>query len=521
METLADAYLRAVAYVRDTPKGYGAGLLVLERTLAEWHTVLSRANVQKLFAAFDDGLAEARARYAAAPADSRDADRAIGLALNAISEVNGQWYQSDAAKPHLEHPPSFEPGPYDPERDRAIATWAADAIARASYPRVTVPPLAPELTPEVCATWLEVFARGLATARRPTVAMPGPILGGLLGFRAQGIVPSATRSPIAATRVAQRLGAELARDKTFRTFAAGDLEHWRLTSTRAQLAFDLPFEEGASPKVTRERGATGARAVLTGPLLRAYIATWALMGAWTLENGGNNPFGIFDLDPRRVLGELYGLRSKTTTVGGKSYDRPPTTAAQQLKKELARLQVCLLEGIGPVTASPPEALVTRYRHEDGQAVYRHAPLAMIALGEHYVQVPREVLRLDALDTPMGLGLARVLHRDARAILRGPGHLRCSLALLARGIGEPVEEEARRVGAPRAYAQLAERLQRVTRDGALGALHVEGEGPKALVTLTPSEALGTIYSTLAERPDRPRPKPTPPPSKPRRRVRRAP
>jgi cytochrome c553 len=74
METLADAYLRAVAYVRDTPGGYGAGLVLLERTLAEWHTVFSRANVQKLFAAFDDGLAEARARYAAAPADSRDAE---------------------------------------------------------------------------------------------------------------------------------------------------------------------------------------------------------------------------------------------------------------------------------------------------------------------------------------------------------------------------------------------------------------------------------------------------------------
>jgi hypothetical protein len=521
METLADAYLRAVAYVRDTPGGYGAALVLLERTLAEWHTVFSRPNMLKLFAAFDDALAEANARYAAAPPDSRDAERALGLALDAIGEVNRQWWQSDAATPHLEHPPSFVPGPYDPERDRAIATWAADAIARASYPRVTVPPLAPELTPEVCATWLEVFARGLATARRPTVAMPGPILGGLLGFRAQGIVPSATRSPIAATRVAQRLGAELARDKTFRTFAAGDLEHWRLTSTRAQLAFDLPFVEGASPKVTRERGATGARTVLTGPLLRAYIATWALMGAWTLENGGNNPFGIFDLDPRRVLGELYGLRSKTTTVGGKSYDRPPTTAAQQLKKELARLQVCLLEGIGPVTASPPEALVTRYRHEDGQAVYRHAPLAMIALGQHYVQVPREVLRLDAHDTPMGLGLARVLCHEARAILRGPGHWRGTLGKLARSIGEPVEEEARRDGAPRAFAQLAERLQRVTRDGALGALRVEGEGPKALVTLTPSEALGTIYSTIAERPDRPRPSPTPAPSKPRRRVRRAP
>lgn len=519
METPADAYLRAVAYVRDTPKGYGVGLLVLERTLAEWHTVLSRANVQKLFAAFDDGLAEARARYAAAPADSRDADRALGLALNAISEVSRQWHQSDAVSPY---PPGFQPGPYDPECDRAIATWAADAIARRSYPRVIVPPLAPELTPEVCATWLEVFARGLATATARTVAMPAAILGGVLDFCSQGIVPSATRSPITSTRVAQRLGAELARDKTFKTFTLGDMEHWRLTRPRAQLAFDLPFEEGASPRKTRPGVAAGARAVLTGPMLRAYMATWALMSTWTHEHGGNNPFGIFELDLRRVLGELYGLRSvPTKAANGKSYSRPSGGAERSLKKELARLQLCLLEGIGPVTVSQPEALVVRYRHEDGREVYRHAPLAMYVLGQRYIQVPREVLRLDAGDTRMAMGLARVLHRDAATILRGAGHWRGTLAKLARGIAEPVEDEARRDGAPRVYAQLAEQLQRVTRDGALGALHVEGEGPKALVTLVPSEALATIYSTIAERPARPLPALLAPPPPARRRARRAP
>lgn len=34
------------------------------------------------------------------------------------------------------------------------------------------------------------------------------------------------------------------------------------------------------------------------------------------------------------------------------------------------------------------------------------------------------------------------------------------------------------------------------------MHVEGEGPDAVVTLTPSDALGTVYSTLAERPAEP-------------------
>ena len=49
----------------------------------------------------------------------------------------------------------------------------------------------------------------------------------------------------------------------------------------------------------------------------------------------------------------------------------------------------------------------------------------------------------------------------------------------------------------AYSSLAERLQRVVRDGALGDVHLEGEGADALVTLTPSDALGTVYGSLAD------------------------
>ena len=522
METLADAYLRAAAYVRDTPMGLGAALELMEHRAAEWRTLFSRLGFpSEVITAYDATLEFARAKYAARPPDTRDADaregdRAIRLALDAISEVNRQWWQSDA-----EHPPSFAVDEQDDAaKAHATATWAADVIARASYPRVKVDPLPGpgELTLAGCVAWLEAFADGLQRALRPTVAMPGQVLNGLLDLRAQGTVGSARRSPTAIARA----GDVLARDRTFRTFAVGDLAHWRLTSTRAQLAFDLPFE-GASPRETRQRGAAGVRAVLTGPLLRAYTATWALFDAWTRGHGGSNPHGLFELDLDHVLGDLYGHTRVPNTVNGKVYSRWSPSARKAFAEAFDTLRLSFLDGIGTITASPPEALVTRYFDTASRReVYRHAPLAMLALGRYYVQVPREVLRLDPHDTPLGLGLARGLHAKARTILRGPGHLRCTLAELARLVGAPVEEGARsrRAAIGDAWARFGETAVRVTREGALGALRVEGEGPKALVTLTPSEALGSVYSALAA-PAPARTPPSPTPARRRARPRRAP
>jgi hypothetical protein len=140
----------------------------------------------------------------------------------------------------------------------------------------------------------------------------------------------------------------------------------------------------------------------------------------------------------------------------------------------------------------------RYQNDStGRTVYRQAPLAMLALQKHFIQVPREVLRLVSLDTPLALGVARGLLQHARIIRRGPGHWRCTLEELARVAGDPIADARRNRGVRAAYRDLAEKLQRVVRAGALGEVHLEGEGPDALVTLTPSDALGTVYDSLAE------------------------
>jgi hypothetical protein len=143
-------------------------------------------------------------------------------------------------------------------------------------------------------------------------------------------------------------------------------------------------------------------------------------------------------------------------------------------------------------------LLQRYRDDrTGRAVYRQAPLAMLTLRKHFIQVPLEVLRLGPIDTPLALGVARGLLKHARIILRGQGHWRCTLEELARVAGDPIADARRNRGVRAAYGSLAERLHRVVRDGKLGDVHIEGEGLDAVVTLTPSDALDTVYSSLAE------------------------
>jgi hypothetical protein len=476
MEALADAYLRATRAVRAAPTHVKRFML---EALAEDAVVsdLLRRNVR-----------ESAARVVPSDAELTAIDAAVLRALVAETVVEFRW----AVHIGRTDQQLAQRGPED--RDRAIACWAAGAIVRR---RVEVRALEAEPSAETLADWLEVFSKalGLALARAEMVRVPAPIIGGMLDLFGEGTTERATRSPSDAAKVLEHQRGEMVLDRTFRTFATGDLQHWRLTPPvghQFALAIDMPFAHGTSPKHGR-----GVRSVLTGQILRAYTATWALTDAWTTEHGGMNPHGLFEMRVRDVLYDLYGCKRRPAGRQ-KEYDRPGTTAEKELREAFATLHLCLLEGIGNVSASAPEPLLQRYQNDStGRTVYRQAPLAMLALQKHFIQVPREVLRLVSLDTPLALGVARGLLQHARIIRRGPGHWRCTLEELARVAGDPIADARRNRGVRAAYRDLAEKLQRVVRAGALGEVHLEGEGPDALVTLTPSDALGTVYDSLAE------------------------
>lgn len=333
-------------------------------------------------------------------------------------------------------------------------------------------------TREELERWAASFddALELALARHDMVRVPSAVVGGMLDLRA-GNIGRTERSP---------------RDASGRTFSSVDLAHWKLALPAGhQLAMHLPLEG----KPTK---GSDVRSVLTAGFLRAYLATWALT-----EDPRDNPHGLFEWDPRRVLLNVYGLQPNYTTVNGKKYPRAPVTAERELKEHFTAMLDTWLEGIGDVEPSRPQALVSFYRDaKDSRRVYQHSPLAWIAAGTRFIQVPRAVLHLDTRDVPLAMGVARLLRYSVRDVLRGPGHYRATLQQLARRVGEDVEASTRDRGSGPYYRTLAERFGAVVSDGKLGALHLEGEGPTAVATLTPSTDLATVYSSLAE--DRPAP-----------------
>lgn len=391
-----------------------------------------------------------------------------GRATKAEADVRLRWSVSEGAT--YRGPDSDDIDQLVAHRTGAIGSWAASAIVRRNVP---VPALEAAPTLVQLADWLERFSSALALAltRVEMVRVPDAIVGGAMDLRADH-GSRAERSPV---------------DRTGNTFSSVDLEHWKMTPPKGhQLALHVGFESGAAPK------ASDVRAVLSGGFLRAYLATWAL------TEDGNNPHGLFEMDARRILLELYGLTPKPTTTRGKRYSRPPPSSEQELARHLEALQNTFLEGIGEVRVGPrPQPLVSHYRDaNDTRRIYQHAPLALIAISKRFVQVPRAVLRLDSKDTPLALGMTRVLRQQAREVLRGTGFYRAPLQQFARAAGEDVSQQTRDRGAALYYRALTERMGRVVREGQLGVLHLEGEGPSAVATLTPSADLAMVYQSLA-------------------------
>lgn len=477
METLADAYLRAVSAVRAAPLSDAAAFVLQTETAA----VLARELL---------GNDAPRAPTIGSPgfivgAELTDAEKALVRAHRADDSVRVRWLGEVMGKRAPE--PNIRDAPHGAKWQGAlpaVASWAADVILRR---RVEVRALEAEPSEAHLADWLEAFKKALelALSRAEMVRVPAPIISGMLDARAGDL--TFHRSPSAAEKA-------LDLDRTGRTFSAGDLALWRLTPPRwhqLSLSLDLPFDRGTSPHEGR-----GARSVLSGPYLRAYLACWALTDR-TTEQLGENPQGLFAMDAGFVLLDLYGHKPETERKRP-NVRRPPRTAERMLEREFQALRDTVLNGIGDwVPEGPPQALILPHRNvSDRRSFYFHHPLAMALLRRYFVQVPRAVLRLSSDDTPLALGVARILLQH-RAAFRGPGHWRCSLDALAREAGDPIAEARRNLGATKYYRTLAERLHRVVRDGVLGELYIEGEGPAATATLTPSVDLATVYSVMSE------------------------
>jgi len=219
--------------------------------------------------------------------------------------------------------------------------------------------------------------------------------------------------------------------------------------------------------------------------------------------------GIFEHDPKRVMEDLFGVRLMERKVNGRTYRRIPPGTAREFEDDflcLPQLRVAALgNGRSKIRVVEPQPLISVYKQESsGRTLYQHAQVLnnafKVASHPHFLQVPVQAMRLPTDDIPVVLGVSAIwCDQILRTVLRGPGYYRTTLESLAEDLGENWQDRSAKLGSRVYWTRFSEQVRRIMRDGSLGTLHVEVSDPSAdsLVTLTPSQDLVTVYSTMDE------------------------
>ena len=352
----------------------------------------------------------------------------------------------------------------------------------------------PSLTgndPTAAADWLRQIADAveLVIARPQMVRAPMPAVSTFTDLRTgrlkHGETPQRTRDPTG---------------KTF-TIAGELFRYFDLRTEDLQLA--LPFRRDDA--LTDQTVGRHVRGYLTGAVERAWLATFRLNEEWDEGHAKTAGMGLFELDVRHVLWDLYALPRKTFTLRGETRYRPSDAARREFLKQFEKLQHMFVYGIGEgdgkIIPGDPQRLIGHY--DDGRGsrrVYQHAQAVLLAMrGEHrsFLQFPVAALRLSSEDTPLALGLAALWRRVIfDAVYQGPGHYTTTLRALAEAVGEDWRAGVRRYGGHAFWSTFAETVSRVMRDGDLGTARVSGDHADAEVVLVPSDALAVVYRSYA-------------------------
>jgi hypothetical protein len=304
--------------------------------------------------------------------------------------------------------------------------------------------------------------------------------------------PTAVGSSMLAVRVGTAIAPTLAgSDHTIGVPDEG-MRHWIFAPPVGMpLILALP---GARKEVPNPRSGIEAREVLTGGLLTAYLTCWALWSRTSSQDGS------FQMDLNWVA-ESRGFRMYNGAHGSGGYGSPMA----DFKMAVANLECVGLRGAGRWRASTPEPLINRHTRDDGLVWLQHAPLALRAMRDRgsggHAQFPLAALRLDAQDAPIALGLAALWRKEivVSALAPGaPGYWRGPLRTVLERCGDYNAARVAKMGGPW-WAMKATELKRIALAGEFAEeADVDGAGPHAVVTLTPSPLLAAVYAPLLER-----------------------
>lgn len=237
------------------------------------------------------------------------------------------------------------------------------------------------------------------------------------------------------------------------------------------------------------KGTVSLRQAINGYQMRVLLASYT---AWLDE--GRDASGKFIFDENIFLGEYLGLKhiDRTDQKGL----RFSSTTRKALRDAFDALRGIQVKSFGDIEASEPEPLIQQYHQKStGKHLwYRHAPMLIDAVHEHYTQFPRAVLRQEANDAALSFGMASFVREKALVLMDHNGTHEAPLSYWLEKAGEDPTEGKRKLG--NAYFQKAsDRLKRAIQEGEIGSFSGAGDRAASVLTFVADPKLLFAYEPL--------------------------
>ena len=249
------------------------------------------------------------------------------------------------------------------------------------------------------------------------------------------------------------------------------------------LSFDADVVQQGS------KGTVSLRQAINGYQMRVLLASYT---AWLDE--GRDPGGKFIFDENIFLGDYLGL--KHIDRSDQKGLRFSSTTRKALRSAFDALRGIQVKSFGDIEASEPEPLIQQYHQKStGKHLwYRHAPLLIDAVHEHYTQFPRAVLRQEANDAALSIGMASFVREKALVLMDHNGTHEAPLSYWLEKAGEDPTEGKRKLG--NAYFQKAsDRLKRAIQEGEIGSFSGAGDRATSVLTFAADPKLLFAYEPL--------------------------
>jgi len=263
------------------------------------------------------------------------------------------------------------------------------------------------------------------------------------------------------------------------------------------IALSLPFDRTT---VSKKGSVVTLRQVFSNHHMKTYLA---LLIAWF--DGEMQADGSFFIDGPNTVLELTGAKRYTQRTNGKTYNRFASNDMREVREHLELFKQIRVRSVGDVevVGEGADALVQEIREVSTKrrVAMQHSRLIARHLQRDYLQIPRAIARLEPADVSLGVGMATVIRKRAVGALKADSAVEAPIGEWLEACGINARVGVRRDGPAAFWENAVANLSRVAREGALGAFAINGQGDKAVASVTLSPDLKTAYERLVDASER--------------------